>query len=643
MRMRWLLLLIAVCCAQTRAADDSLRNPTIEDFIAPPFILSLSLSPDGSKLVALGYNGRRYGVLLADADEPRFQAILQTRPNAVPYAGERFSLVDVDWLADDLLAVNLSDDESRSIDLKGKTVAQLGVEYIGPIGRPNDAYSSLVYRDMYRDELARVNPRTGERQNYRIGLPGRLVHSAFDGSGNLRAVTMIDSEFWSERSTLSQWYRSNSEADWELLEKGPVVVNHWQPLFIRPDGSLVIRTRRGRDTWAIEAYDPRSRQTIELMAEHPTEDISFRDTTRVGNFRRVITQGLKPQTHWFDEQWAEVQRAVDTALPGRVNHLSGDPKSRVLVLSFSDLDPGTWYLVDLKQKTFREVARFQPRVLSASMRPMQTLRYAARDGLSIPAYFTTPRTEGPWPLVVMIHGGPAARDHWGWDPEVQLLALRGYAVLQPQFRGSSGFGANFENAGRGQWGLAMQDDITDGVRHLIDRKLVDPNRICILGASYGGYAALWGLEKTPELYRCGISFAGVTDIDLVLNGRSDINLARMSIGRELRRHQLGLLAGNGSDFSSVSAVKHANRIQAPVLLMHGEKDLRVPMAHGRRMAAALDALHKPYQWLQFDGEGHGLIDPANQRRYYLALLDFLDRHIGPLSPAVSKEADSTPP
>src|SRR5205823_6513944 len=173
---------------------------------------------------------------------------------------------------------------------------------------------------------------------------------------------------------------------------------------------------------------------------------------------------------------------------------------------------------------------------------------------AIPAYLTLPPgSRERLPTVILIHGGPIARDHWRFDPDVQLLASRGYAVFQPQFRGSSGFGKRFMEAGYGQWGLAMEDDITSGVRWLIEKHIADPDRVCIYGASYGGYAALWGLIKTPELYRCGISLAGVSDIEYMLTDDSDVNDS--AIGRLLRRTTIGDLKTHKQQFDGVSPLK----------------------------------------------------------------------------------------
>jgi dipeptidyl aminopeptidase/acylaminoacyl peptidase len=233
---------------------------------------------------------------------------------------------------------------------------------------------------------------------------------------------------------------------------------------------------------------------------------------------------------------------------------------------------------------------------------------------------------GPGPVVVLIHGGPTARDSWEWNAEVQLLASRGYVVFQPQFRGSSGFGRRFEEAGYGQWGKAMQDDITAGVAHLIRKGIADPKRICIVGASYGGYAALWGLVKTPELYRCGVSVSGVADIAYMFSDSSDTSKNKVS--REVMLSRIGDKKMGGQLFDPVSPLLHAAEIQAPVLMFHGEEDERVPISHSKKMRDALERNKKKVRLITFDDEKHGFEYVRNQSVYYTELLRFLDEHIG---------------
>jgi dipeptidyl aminopeptidase/acylaminoacyl peptidase len=611
------------------ATEQTDSDRLIEAFTSPRSFQAITLSPDGRHLAALGFNGLGFGVFVGDTASLQFKLVVDSRRiDTLNYRYVRNPL-EVRWIDNELLAIGFNDDEAESVDLAGRKVASLGARYIGPFAGKAEAPGPwvLVALDAEAETLAVVNPRTGERLRYDRPPPGKLLDAAYDGQGVLRAATTIDTTFWTERTTVSQWYRADEQADWQLLEAGPVTADHWSPMYVpaEPD-TLIVQSRHDRDTKGIFRYDTRKRAAVELMAGHPAEDIVYASGLGSEILRRVRTSGLKSQTHWFDARWASLQATVDKVLPNHVNLLDGNPQGSVLVFSYADVDPGRWFVLDTTALTLKEVAQVAPHIRAEAMRPMQTLRYVARDGTRIPAYLTLPDASGPQPMVVLIHGGPAARDHWAWDAEVQLLAARGYVVFQPQFRGSTGFGAAFERAGRGQWGLGMQDDVTDGVRHLIEQKVADPRRICIYGTSYGGYSALWGLVKTPELYRCGVSLAGATDIEALLAGRSDFN--RNPAARELFRFRLGTLAKERPSFEAVSPLKHAHRIQVPVLIAHGEKDARVPVSHGRNMVEALKAHGKAHEWMLFEREGHGLVYVSNQRKYYKALLAFLDRHIG---------------
>jgi len=644
--VRWIrslgpLLLILGLSRPTSAEEAPI---SLEAWAAPGVVASMKISPDGKWVAGIG-STRTTAVFLTEVDTSRTTIVAQRESDSRYLLGSwPFA---VNWIGKDLLAVDYSARESYSVDLNGKRIAKLGERFIRRLVEKGESADwVLAYRDIDDGDIDAVNARTGERRKYRISLPGKLIHWAFDPSGSLRAVTMMDTAFWAEKTKISNWYRADEQAPWQLLEEGPVTGDHWIPLRVLPEpNALAILSRRDRDTYAVFRYDTAARQHVEVMAGHPNEDIVAVTGLDQASFEHVTTAGIKTQISWFDARWASLQAAVDAALPGRINLMQGDKNGRVLVTSYGDVDPGHWYVLDTQTSKLREIGDARPRIDPKQMLPMEIIRYAARDGMSIQAYVTRPtRTkDAPAPMVVLIHGGPHIRDRWEWNEEVQLLASHGYVVFQPQFRGSSGFGRRFEEAGYQQWGHAMQDDITDGVQHLVAQKVVDPQRICIYGASYGGYAALWGVIKTPQLYKCGISFAGVSDLNEMLS--HSIFDDSTAASRELQRARIGDPAQSRRALDEVSPLKRAADVRVPLLIAHGEEDTRVLPSQSKDMVKALKALGNPVEWMPFEREGHGFFWVSDQVRYYRAVLKFLDQHIGdrPAADSDTKTVSGTSP
>jgi dipeptidyl aminopeptidase/acylaminoacyl peptidase len=305
---------------------------------------------------------------------------------------------------------------------------------------------------------------------------------------------------------------------------------------------------------------------------------------------------------------------------------------RFVVQSTSDRDPGTYYLLDPDKRTLEEVLRTLEWLKPEQLSKTTVVRYKARDGLEIPAYLTLPNGREPkkLPLVAWIHGGPWVRDDWRYDPEVQFLASRGYAVLQPNYRGSTGFGLRHLNASFRQWGQSMQDDITDGIRRLVDDGIVDANRVCIGGGSYGGYATLMGLVKDPKQYRCGISVVGVSDLIWMQElGYSDFNSYDPDSADAYFSVTMGDLKTDRAMLEKYSPRRHADQVEAPVLFLHGADDRRVPIKHAEGMRDALKAAGKPYEWVVYNGEGHGFMKPENRLDYFQKMEAFLARHNPP--------------
>lgn len=612
--------IVLLCLAGPATAEEKKPRPA-----EPAPINDAVISPDGKHVAAVVPTLFGNRVELVSTTDFKSRAIVHTKVVVEGYDKVLKAPQSVKWINSKWLAVNYLH-VAEAIDLDGKRVADLGTHVIGHAAwLTPDEPLMLVYDDDDYQSMSVVNVQTKQWRKVRYPMTGKPMSWAFDGHGQLRVMVLANSEFWNDRTRLSYWHRESADAQWTKIDDRGLNEDHWEPLAATGPNELLIYSREGRDTWAVFTYDPTTRQRKEMVAGHPKEDIAFVAGLHLERPAVVVTGGLKPSRYWLEPRWAEVQSEVDKALPNHINILSGNPAGLVLIFSHSDVDPGRWFLLDTSTWSMKLLLVARMGVDPAKMRPMQTITYKAPDGLVIPAYLTRPASKAgaAAPMVVVVHGGPATRDHWLWDPEVQELAERGYVVFQPQFRGSTGFGRAFEEAGFGQWGLAMQDDITAGVEHLIREGIADPQRICIYGASYGGYAAVWGLVKTPELYRCGVSLAGVSDIGHMLSDWSDTNSDKRA--REMLRMRVGEKERDKLKFDAVSPLKHAQRIRAPLLVAHGELDLRVPISHARKLVSALEEHGKPHQWMPLNGDGHSLF--WNRGAFKKALLTFLDKHL----------------
>jgi len=602
---------------------------TLDEALKPVGVMAAALSPDGKHIAEVAYLPFHTCVIITDVDTNNSALIKMGKWERIGNFNVSREPTDIIWITNDLLAVDYGI-YSESIAINGKKVADLGDVILGKADRNNpESPMVLVYNNFKDNEYALVNAKTGKKTVLSLPNSDTPIHPAFDIHGQLRAITMMNSSFWNDSAKITNWYKPAADKPWEKLEEFKVTDNYWIPMFV-PDkeNSLTVLSNYGRDTSAIFNYDTAKHQVGELMAGHETEDILRVDGIDLDTFKSVVTNGMKPVRIWFDPVWKGLQQSIDLSLPDRINVLSGDAKDRVLVFSYSDIDPGRWFILDVSTMRMHLVGEAKPQIDPDKMKPMDIVTYPSKDGLMIPAYLTKPSaTKTMQPAIILIHGGPTVRDMWQWNSEVQLLASRGYVVLQPQFRGSYGFGLKFQEAGYQQWGKSMQDDITAGVDYLVREGIADPKRICIYGASYGGYAALWGLVKTPDLYRCGISFAGVSDIAKLIDRESGI--MGNKITREFLRVRVGDAKLSAEQLDQVSPVKHADQIKAPLLIMHGDDDDRVPIAHSKNMMEALDDNHKVYQWIKFDDEGHGLKYVKDQYRYYNAIFAFLGKYNPP--------------
>lgn len=424
-------------------------------------------------------------------------------------------------------------------------------------------------------------------------------------------------------------WKPQPDSDWTAFELPGFREESIIPRIFGSDNQSVLFTgvRSGETLSALYRLDLKTREVTRLHAfdNSGISDLvlDFAQKEAVG----VFGYADKPLYHWLDanDRATRLYAALYKAFPGQNVHVASTTDDGHLAIVFvaSDVNPGDYYVFDTKTMAADFLQPAMSWVNPRKMRPRESFAMKARDGLDLHGYITRPSGDGPHPLIVLPHGGPhGVRDIWEFDWEAQLLASRGYAVLQLNYRGSGGYGVEFQSAGYRQWGKSMQNDLTDATHWAIEQKIAQPDRICIYGASYGGYAALMGVIREPKLYRCAIGYAGIYDLELMLSS-ADIPTSRS--GRDYLQLALG---DDREDLRSRSPVYNANKIEVPVLLIHGKADWRADFEQATRMKTALEKSQKQYEWMALRGEGHGVYDEETRRDVYEHILDFLARNLG---------------
>ena len=407
------------------------------------------------------------------------------------------------------------------------------------------------------------------------------------------------------------------------------------PMRFKPDGEHVwFQSNKGDevDLTGLYTMDVESGE-LTLFERDPEGEVDFGGAIfhpETEELLATVYVGDRPRIYPHDKSFEADLAFLREQLPeGEIGLPSQTRDGRLALVSLSrDVDPGTVYLFDRKDRSVEQLYRSRPEIDSEQMASMQPLRYDARDGLEIPAYLTLPSGVEPKNLgvVALIHGGPWARDRWGYRSTVQFLANRGYAVLQPNFRASTGFGKSFLNAGNKEWGDAMQDDITDGVQYLIDQGIADPERVCIMGGSYGGYATLAGMTFTPELYACGVNIVGVSNLISLINSIPAYwGPARMLF--TLRMGDPETDEGR-AQLERQSPINHVEKIQRPLLIIHGANDPRVKQAEADQIVVAMRERDLPVEYIVAPDEGHGFRGRENRLAMYARTEEFLAEHLG---------------
>lgn len=471
--------------------------------------------------------------------------------------------------------------------------------------------------------IYKLNVYTGETRKVEV-LPYANAQAITDKQGNVRFAVATDD---ANRQVIS--FKPKADSAWQDWNLEGFEGRNINPLSFTSDNQKVyVIANAGQSTRALYLFNLET-NSFEKVEHDDRVDISSLLFDFSGH--RVIGAGTDlglPTYNYIDsnDKKTKLHRSLLGAFPGQdiVITSATEDEALAVVYVYSDINAGNYYLFDTAnlQATYLTSQRqwLDPKLMAHT----KSMTFKTRDGATIYGYVTLPKGKDKnVPLVVLPHGGPhGLRDYWGFDWEVQLLAHNGYAVLQVNYRGSGGFGLDYEESGYGKWGTMMQDDLTDATRALIDSGAADANRVCIYGQSYGGYAALMGAVREPELYKCVIGSAGVYDLPMMFK---EGDIADRKSGLAYLRQALG---EDQQDLQSRSPAYNADKIKAQVLLIHGAKDERAPIEQAVSMQQALKQAGIPYQWLEISNEAHGYYDEQNRLAVYSKVLAFLDANIG---------------
>ncbi len=645
-------LAAALCLAGPAHAQKTAADIPVEEFFRRPQFSQMALSPDGSRLAALAPLKGRDNLVVLD---------VARRTRSVITAFEGLDVASFFWVNNERLCFAVADGRdvngganyrgSYCINQDGSAVREytkfalrgLGLLALTHDGSPK-AYVTMAGRTRDSLDAYLLDTETGRFELLTFDSPGRVVKWVLDRDHVPRVAVSIP-ERKDRQSRLMQqvWYRDGKDAKWEMLWEFPILngtpmKTGWDPVAFDYDNrTLYVATNEGRDRMAIYKYDTTMRQKGDLVFEHGLIDVEgglvFSRAQK--KLLGIRYDAEKPSVKWFDPEMDRLQRQLDLTLKGTINvfALAPDNENLALVYAYSDTDPGMYHLLDRAKPSLEGLVRTRPWLDPALMAERRFVKYKARDGMEIPAWLTIPRgsTGKNLPLIVNVHGGPWVRGYslisWGRWPEAQFFASRGYAVLEPEPRGSLGYGTKHFVSSFRQWGQAMQDDIDDGALYLVKEGIADRSRMCIHGGSYGGYAAAMGVARDPDLWKCGSPFVAVTDLFLF----QEVPYSDISYLSDFFQTDFKLMVGDSDAdramFEKYSPLRQAANVKAPVLLTMGAADRRVPQVHGDRFREALEKNGKSVEYVVYPGEGHGYNKDEHVFDFYRRLEKFYGENL----------------
>lgn len=629
MRRRAAVLLVGLLLQAGHAAA---APPSAGAFFAAPAFDAVRLSPSGEHVAALVATqaGRRLAVMPVARTRARLLAVPADVRDYRWATDERLVLViGAPGAAPGLAAVNRDGSGFRVLaasDPEGEL--REGARLLDLL--PREPAVVLVSDDRRRPrapDVFRLNLFTGERE-LAARNPGRVFRWWTDHLGRVRLALA-----WSAHDGRLAYvlrHRFGPDGAWQRLHEATLGGAFLTPLAFDSDNRhLFVASSVGRDTTAVQRYDTVTLALQGVVHARPDVDVVAMDPAPGGGVASVRYEAQRPVRVYLDGTEPAGVAWLDRRLPGlehRVVSRSRDGR-RAVVLAHGDREPGRYYLFEREPFRLQALGSRLP-WLQGRLGPRRPVDFRARDGRRLTGYLSLPPGPGSGrlPLLVMPHGGPWSRDHWGFDAPAQYFAAQGFAVLQVNFRGSRGFGRDHMMAGRGEWDGAILDDLADGVRWAVGEDIAGAERVAILGASFGGYAALMSAVRYPEMYRAAVSFAAVTDLPRQLD-----TLRRDGDERAWREWSVmvGDPARDAAGLVNSSPLNHARAFRVPVMLAHGGRDRRVDPAQSRLLARALDRAGLPHRMLVLEDTGHGLEEPAARARFYRDALAFLRGATGP--------------
>lgn len=625
--------------AQTPAATaPGTGQVPIEALAQPAFLIWPNLSPDGNRIAArIKVEGRDWIGVWDLRDPPGSQPHMWPQsgyelrwlrwagPNRLLLGAQLERIAEgIEFTVTRIVSLDVVSGQAVPLDT-GRGILGDDVIFVDPQGAyilVSAQSAATEYPDVLRVDLATGRHTTVEES--REGI--------WDWFADANGVVRAGVDYSNNRVTF--YYRSAPgtrlrQIDSHRYPQDGSVIDRIRFIGNSDHGIVVTNAVTGR--FGVYDYDFAHDTRGDAIFEHPEADVTSAIIGEDGRVDGVMFEDDRQRVHWINPDLQHIQTAIDRALPGKVNMVLDrtDDRNRFLIWSSAADDPGSYYVYDRAAHRMDGFAHPYEALDGHAFAGVRPIRFRGRDGSDIPGYLTLPAGGGErsLPLVLMPHGGPFARDSWDFDPWVQFLASRGYAVLQVNFRGSTGYGRAYVERGFGQFGSGMIDDLEDGVDWLVQQGIADSHRVCVMGASYGGYAALWAPIRHPERYRCAISFAGVTDVRAIL--RYDARLfSAPRYSREWRRRIQG---EERTDLSQISPLQQAARLTIPVLIAHGEQDRVVPVSQSRNLVRALTRAGAPPESVFYPQEAHGFTKPQDSIDFLQRVEAFLTAH-NPVTP-----------